>query len=91
MSLYFEQEFIAHYKETKMLNDLKIEELLKDLPQLAETANDEMRSLLKTALSKLMQDMDLVYREEIDILKEMLTRTEQRVEQLEANLASLEN
>ena len=74
-----------------MLNDLKIEELLKDLPQLAETANDEIRSLLKTALSKLTQDMDLVYREEIDILKEMLTRTEQRVEQLEANLASLEN
>lgn len=74
-----------------MLNDLKIEELLKDLPQLAETANDEMRSLLKTALSKLTQDMDLVYREEIDILKEMLARTEQRVQQLETNLASLEN
>ena len=74
-----------------MLNDLKIEELLEDLPQQAETANDEIRSLPKTALSKLTQDMDLVYREEIDILKEMLTRTEQRVEQLEANLASLEN
>lgn len=74
-----------------MLNDLKIEELLKDLPQLAETANDEIRSLLKTALSKLTQDMDLVYREEIDILKEMLARTEQRVQQLETNLASLEN
>ena len=45
----------------------------------------------RQALSKLTQDMDLVYREEIDILKEMLTRTEQRIQQLEANLASLEN
>ena len=74
-----------------MLNDLKIEELLKDLPQLAEAASDEMRSLLKTALSKLTQDMDLVYREEIDILKEMLARTEKRVQELEDNLASLKN
>ena len=74
-----------------MLNDLKIEEILKDLPQLAETASDEMRSLLKTALSKLTQDMDLVYREEIDILKEMLARTEKRVQELEDNLASLKN
>lgn len=74
-----------------MLNDLKIEEILKDLPHFAETANEEMRSLLKTALSKVTQDMDLVYREEIDILKEMLARTEKRVQELEDNLASLKN
>ena len=69
-----------------MNKEFQLSELLKDLPELAESASEEMRNLLKTALSRILEDMDLVYQEEIDTLKQMLVRAEQRVQQLEKAL-----
>ena len=73
-----------------MNKEFQFSEILKDLPELAESASEEMRSLLKTAMLRMLQDMDLVYQEEIDTLKQMLIRTEQRVQQLEAALDKVE-
>lgn len=73
-----------------MNKEFQFSEILKDIPELAESASEEMRSLLKTAMSRMLQDMDLVYQEEIDTLKQMLIRTEQRVQQLEATLDKIE-
>jgi|MEHZ01.4.fsa_nt_MEHZ011220882.1_27 BMFP domain-containing protein YqiC len=73
-----------------MTNEFKLDDLLKDLPHLAESANEEVRNIVKAALGRLIQDMDLVYQEEIDTLKQMLARTEARVTELENSLEKLE-
>ncbi|MBT5330884.1 MAG: accessory factor UbiK family protein [Porticoccaceae bacterium] len=73
-----------------MNKEFQINELLQDLPELAESASEEVRNLIKSALSRLLQDMDLAYQEEIDTLKQMLERTEQRVQQLEQALSEAE-
>lgn len=73
-----------------MNKEFQISELLKDLPELAESANEEMRNLLKAAIIRLLKDVDLVYQDEIDTLKQMLLRTEQRVQQLEEALDKIQ-
>ena len=74
-----------------MIKDIKIDEILEGLPHFAESANEEVRNILKASIGKLIQDMDLVYQEEVDILREMLSRTESRVTQLEHALSALES
>jgi BMFP domain-containing protein YqiC len=74
-----------------MNREFQFNELFKDLPELAESASEEMRSLLKTAMSRMLQDMDLVYQEEIDSLQQMLERAEQRVQQLEETLDKIQS
>jgi len=69
-----------------MLKDINIDEILRELPHMAESASEEVRTLVKAALGRALQDMDLAYQEEIDILKEMLNRTEARVSDLEQRL-----
>lgn len=73
-----------------MTKEFKLDDLLKDIPNLAESANEEVRNIIKAALGRLIQDMDLVYQEEIDTLKQMLARTEARVTELENSLENLE-
>jgi BMFP domain-containing protein YqiC len=73
-----------------MTNEFKLDDLIKDLPYLAESANEEVRNIVKAALGRLIQDMDLVYQEEIDTLKQMLARIEARVTHLENSLEKLE-
>ena len=73
-----------------MTNEFKLDDLIKDLPHLAESANEEVRNIVKAALGRLIQDMDLVYQEEIDTLKQMLARIEARVTHLENSLEKLE-
>ena len=53
---------------------------------MAENASEEMHALVKAALGRALQDMDLAYQEELEILKEMLKRTEARVSDLEKRL-----
>ncbi len=74
-----------------MTKEFKLDDLLKDLPHLAESANEEIRNIIKAALGRVIQDMDLVYQEEIDTLKQMLSRTETRVTELENSLEELES
>lgn len=74
-----------------MDREFQLNELLKELPGFAETANEEARNLLKAALSRFIGDMDLAYQEEVDTLKQMLLRTEQRVKQLEETLDEIQN
>lgn len=73
-----------------MPKEFRLDELINDLPELAESAKEEIRNALKAALGGLVRDMDLVYQEEIDTLKQMLTRTEARVSELEDALNRFE-
>jgi|GEM_PF-1769012 BMFP domain-containing protein YqiC len=70
--------------------DETLKDFLADLPDIAESASEEVRNLLKAALARLIQDMDLAYQEELDTLKQMLLRAEQRVQQLEEALDKIE-
>jgi BMFP domain-containing protein YqiC len=72
--------------ESRFLDELnkKISELLAASP--AKDIEKNMRALLSSAFSKL----DLVTREEFDVQKEVLTRTREKLQQLEARVASLE-
>ncbi len=74
-----------------MDREFQLNELLKELPGFAETASEEARNLLKAALGRFIADMDLAYQEEVDTLKQMLLRTEQRVKQLEEALDDIQN
>ena len=73
--------------ESRFLDELnkKISELLAASP--AKDMEKNLRALLSSAFSKL----DLVTREEFDVQKEVLSRTREKLQQLEARVASLES
>lgn len=71
---------------SQKLNEIsnKIREMVSDSP-LAD-AEHNLNALLKSVLTK----MELVSREEFDVQAEVLRNTRQKLEQLEAKLAQLE-
>lgn len=77
-----------------MLNPQKIDELAKRisdlLPDSALQMQSEIEKNMKSGLQGVMQKMDLVTREEYEVQREILTRTREKLEQLELRLAELE-
>lgn len=77
-----------------MLDPKKLEELAKQISDavppgvrnMAEGAEARVKQVLQTQLSKL----DLVTREEFDIQSQVLIRTREKLEAMEARLALLE-
>ena len=77
-----------------MLDPKKLEEIAKQISDavppgvrnMAEGAEARVKQVLQTQLSKL----DLVTREEFDIQSQVLIRTREKLEALEARLAKLE-
>ena len=77
-----------------MLDPKKLEEIAKQISDavppgvrnMAEGAEARVRQVLQAQLSKL----DLVTREEFDIQSQVLIRTREKLEALEARLAKLE-
>ncbi len=57
----------------------------------AQAAGDEAKGLLRAQTDRVISEMDLVSREEYDVLKEMFLASQKRVETLEARLQTLEN
>ncbi len=56
----------------------------------AQAAGDEAKGLLRAQTDRVIADMDLVSREEFDVLKAMLLASQERVEALEAKVNALE-
>ena len=72
--------------ETRFLNELnrKVAELIAASP--AKDVEKNLRGLLSSAFTRL----DLVTREEFDIQQEVLRRTREKLENMEARVAELE-
>ena len=72
--------------ETKFLDELnkRISELIAASP--ARDVEKNMRALLSSAFTRL----DLVTREEFDVQQEVLRRTQEKLQDLEARVAVLE-
>ncbi|MDM7859244.1 accessory factor UbiK family protein [Alteromonas sp. ASW11-36] len=77
-----------------MLDPKKLEEIAKQISDavppgvknMAEEAESKIKQVLQSQLSKL----DLVTREEFDVQTQVLIRTREKLEALEARLAALE-
>ncbi|MCW8091166.1 ubiquinone biosynthesis accessory factor UbiK [Alteromonas sp. ASW11-130] len=77
-----------------MLDPKKLEELAKQIAgavppgvrNMAEEAEGKIKHILQSQLSKL----DLVTREEFDVQSQVLIRTREKLELMEARLAALE-
>lgn len=71
---------------TKLLDEIsaKLDEVLKQSP--AKDIEKNMRALLANFFTKL----DLVTREEFDVQREVLSRTRQKLAELETRLAAME-
>ena len=72
--------------ETRFLDELnkKVSELIAASP--AKDIEKNLRALLSSAFSRL----DLVTREEFDVQQEVLGRTRDKLQQMEARVAALE-
>ena len=72
--------------ETRFLDELnkKVSELIAASP--AKDIEKNLRALLSSAFSRL----DLVTREEFDVQQEVLGRTREKLQQMEAKVAALE-
>lgn len=78
-----------------MLDPKKLEEIAKQISEavppgvksMAEEAETKIKQVLQSQLSKL----DLVTREEFDVQTQVLIRTREKLEALEARIAALES
>ena len=72
--------------DTKLLDELnrRVSDLIAATP--ARDIEKNLRALLSSAFSRL----DLVTREEFDVQREVLLRTREKLQQMEARVAALE-
>ena len=74
-----------------MLNSELLEQLQKRIGEvLAQSPARDVEANLKAMLSGFFTRLDLVTREEFDVQREVLLRTREKLEQMEARLAQLE-
>ncbi|EFO31763.1 conserved hypothetical protein [Roseibium sp. TrichSKD4] len=64
--------------------------LMTDAAGVAQGARREVETAFRAQAERFLSDMDLVSREEHEVVKEMAVRALDRVEELEARLAELE-
>ncbi|MEL7454040.1 MAG: accessory factor UbiK family protein [Pseudomonadota bacterium] len=55
----------------------------------ARSAGEEARTLMQSQAARLIADMDLAGREEVDAIKALLTQAIERIDALEAEVAAL--
>ena len=68
----------------------RLDSILDDLPQLLAAASEEMKAMAAAALAPISAELDLASQKEMDSLRHLLVRMEQRVSELEATLDRLE-
>jgi BMFP domain-containing protein YqiC len=74
-----------------MLNQELLEQIQKRIAEvMAQSPAKDVEANLKAMLSNFFARMDLVTREEFDVQREVLLRTREKLEQIEARLAQLE-
>ena len=67
-----------------------VERILQTLPDGLQDMRQEVDQQLRAGLRRTLQQMDLVTREEFDIQREVLLRTRTKLEELERQVAELE-
>jgi BMFP domain-containing protein YqiC len=77
-----------------MINPAKLEEIAKqitsNMPQGVKNLADTIESKTKQVLQKKLAEMDFVSREEFDVQSQVLIRTREKLTELEAKVALLE-
>lgn len=77
-----------------MINPAKLEEIAKqitsNMPQGVKNLADTLESKAKQAIQNKLAEMDFVSREEFDIQSQVLIRTREKLTELEAKVALLE-
>lgn len=78
-----------------MLDPKKLEEIAKNIsdaiPPGLKSMADEVESKVKQNLQSQLSKLDFVTREEFDIQSQVLIRTREKLEALEARITALEN
>jgi BMFP domain-containing protein YqiC len=64
--------------------------LATDAAGAAQGVRREVESVVRTQMERLVKDMDVATREEVEVLREMVIAARQENERLEARLAALE-
>lgn len=76
-----------------MLNPKKIEQIIQQiqdsLPQSIKDLGQDVEAKLKQSLQAQLSKLDLITREEFDVQTQVLLRTREKLEQLEARLEQL--
>ncbi len=67
-----------------------ISRLMQGAAGMAQAANDEAKALFKSAVERLVADMDLARRDEIEALKTLARTATEKAEALEKRVAELE-
>lgn len=77
-----------------MLDPKKLEEIAKsitdNIPPGLKTMADDMEAKVKQTLQAQLSKLDLVTREEFDVQSQVLIRTREKLEAMEARIAKLE-
>ncbi|MBE0377535.1 ubiquinone biosynthesis accessory factor UbiK [Pseudoalteromonas prydzensis] len=77
-----------------MINPAKIEEIAKqissNMPQGVKNLADTFEAKTKQAIQNKLAEMDFVSREEFDVQSQVLIRTREKLTELEAKIALLE-
>lgn len=77
-----------------MINPAKLEEIAKqitsNMPQGVKNLADTIEGRTKQALQNKLSEMDFVSREEFDVQSQVLMRTREKLTELEAKVALLE-
>jgi len=60
------------------------------IPESAKDVKDDIDKNIRAMVSSLLEKLDMVTRKELDVQKEVLTRTRAKVEALEKQLANIE-
>jgi BMFP domain-containing protein YqiC len=68
----------------------QLAKLMTNAAGAAKGMRDEIGTLIKTQAERLVNDLDLVPREEFEALKAMVMKSRKEVEELQARLATLE-
>ncbi|MBC2860615.1 accessory factor UbiK family protein [Stappia sp. 28M-7] len=64
--------------------------LMTDMAGVAQGARREVETAFRAQAERFLADMDLVKREEHDVVKDMAARALDRIDELEARIAALE-
>ena len=75
--------------DPKILDDIA-ERLSAVVPESVTAVQDNVKRQMKTVLTSIFNELDLVTREEFDVQKKVLERTRQKVDALEHQLQDLE-
>ena len=73
---------------TRVLDE--VAKMLSSAAGAAQGVRDEIDSLIRSQLDRLVNDMQLVRREEFDVVKEMARKARLEAEELKARVATLE-